>query len=170
MSNIPSVPVDGMVRTDIVTALADISAPKAATELAAASSKAISCYITAGGAKLDVTQDTIKDERECDTFVAEQPGRSSVSGSALTVIDNTGTTLSETANDAVTALTPGSTVYVVRRYGLAFDAAWATDQKVDVFKCVVGKKQRLAPEANSVFRSTFPLYVQDFKQDVTTAA
>jgi hypothetical protein len=117
-----------------------------------------------------VTQASIQDERESDTFVAEQAGRTSVSGGTITVIDNTGTTLSATMNDAVDILVPDSTVYLVRRYGLPFGQAWAVGQKVDVFKCKVGKKQRVATEANSVLRSTFALFVQDFYQDVTTVA
>ena len=65
----------------------------------------------------------------------------------------------------------GSTVYIVRRYGKAYSTAYtATTDKVDVYKCIVGAKQRLAHEANSVFRATVPLYVQDFKQDATVAA
>lgn len=170
MSNIPSTPADGNVRTDVVLTIASISAPKAATEISAASSKNISCYITAGGFSLPVTQASIQDERECDTFVAEQAGRTSVSGGTITVIDNTGTALSGTANDAVTILTPGTTLYIVRRYGLAFSAAPAAAQIVDVFKVTVGKKQRVATEANSVLRTTYSLFVQDFVQDVTTAA
>lgn len=169
MSNIPSTPADGNVRTDVVTAIADIAAPKAATELAAASSKNISCYITAGGSKLDATQDMITDERECDTFSAQAPGRKKIDSPSLTVIDNTGTANSA-SNDAITALAEGSTVYVVRRYGKAYSTAYAASDKVDVFKCIVGAKQRMAPEANSVFRSLIPLYVQDYKMDATVAS
>lgn len=169
MSTIPSTPADGMVRTDVVTSIADITAPKTATELAAASSKNISCYITAGGSKLDVTQDSISDDRECDTFSAQAPGRVKVDSPSLTVIDNSGTANSA-SNDAINALTPGSTVFIVRRYGSAFSAAYAAAQKVDVFKVIVGTKQRMAPEANSVLRSVIPLYVQAYQLDATTAA
>ena len=170
MSNVPSVPVDGFVRTDIVTTIATITAPKAATEISAGSSKHISCYITAGGFTLAPSQGSISDDRECDQFTAQQPGRVTIDNATITVIDNTGTALDATANDAVVALTPGATVYVVRRYGILFSTAPAAAQKVDVWKCVVGKKQRIAPEANSVFRSVFPLFVQDYAQDVATAA
>jgi hypothetical protein len=170
MSNIPSVPVDGMVRTDIVTEIATITAPKAATEISAASSKHISCYITAGGFNLTPSQASISDDRECDTFTAQAPGRVTVDNPSITVIDNTGTALSATANDAVTALTPGATVYIVRRHGVLFSTAPAAAQIVDVWKCIVGKKQRIAPEANSVFRSTFPLFIQDYAQDVALVA
>jgi hypothetical protein len=168
MSNIPSTPADGNVRTDILTAIADISAPTV-TELNAGEN--ISCYITAGGFVFSPEQAAISDDRECDTFTAEQPGRTTVSGATITVIDNTGTSLSSTDNDAVDALVPGSTIYISRRYGLAYDAAYvATTQKTDVIKAIVGKKQRVAIEANSVLRSTYPLFIQDFEQDVTVAA
>lgn len=170
MSNIPSTPADGNVRTDIVPAIADIKAPKL-TELNAATSKNISCYITAGGFTFAPEQATITDDRECDTFTASQPGRTSAGSPTVTVIDNTGTALSATANVAVDTLVPGATVYIVRRYGLAYDAAYAaTAQKVDVLQVKVGKKQRIQPEANSVLRSTFPLFVQDFAQDVAVVA
>ena len=166
MPNIPSTPADGNVRTDIVTAIADIKVPKL-TELNAASSKNISCYITAGGFTFAPEQATITDDRECDTFTASQPGRVSAGSPTITVIDNTGTALAATANVAVETLVPGSTVYLVRRYGIAHDTAYAvTTQKVDVLHVKVGKKQRIQPEANSVLRSTYALFVQDFAQDV----
>ena len=113
MSNIPSVPVDGFVRTDIVTTMASITAPKAATEISAASSKHVSCYITAGGFNLQPSQGSISDDRECDQFTAQQPGRVTIDNPSITVIDNTGTALDATYNDAVNALTPGATVYIV---------------------------------------------------------
>jgi hypothetical protein len=169
MSTKTSTPADGAVRTDAVITLTTPAAPKV-TELTGGTVKALAEYITAGGFSIPVTQASIQDERESDTFVAEQAGRTSVSGGTITVIDNTGTTLSATMNDAVDILVPDSTVYLVRRYGLPFGQAWAVGQKVDVFKCKVGKKQRVATEANSVLRSTFALFVQDFYQDVTTVA
>ena len=169
MSSKSSTPADGSVRTDAVITLTTPATPKV-TELTAGTAKALSEYITAGGFSIQVTQASIQDERESDTFVAEQAGRTSVSGGTITVIDNTGTTLSATVNDAVTVLVPGTTVWLVRRYGLVFSAAWAVGQTVDVFKCIVGKKQRAATEANSVLRSTYALFVQDFYQDVVTVA
>lgn len=165
MSNIPSTPADGNVRTDIVPAVANTAAPTVA-EATAPASKQISCYITAGGFVFAPEQETIADERECDTFVASQPGRVGTGSPTITVIDNTGTTLSATFNVAVDALVPGSAITIIRRYGLPFASAYAAAQKVDVLKCTVGKKQRIQPEANSVFRSTYPLFVSDFAQDV----
>ncbi|MGC4151497.1 MAG: hypothetical protein QM628_00265 [Propionicimonas sp.] len=165
MSNIPSTPADGNVKTVVCTAIANINAPTLA-ELTGGTVKDISCYITAGGFALTLEQEPIADDRECDTFTAQQPGRVSAGSPTVTVIDNTGTSLEATSNDGVGALT--GTVYIVRRYGLPHTTAFAaTTQKVDVFVCKVGKKQRIQPEANSVLRATFPLFVQDYAQDVT---
>ena len=166
MSNIPSTPADGNVKTTIVTTIASITGPTV-TELTAGTAKEISCYITAGGFALTLDQEAIADDRECDTFTAQQPGRVTAGSPTVTVIDNTGTALAPTNNVAAEALT--GTVYIVRRYGLAHDTAYASTQKVDVFKVTVGKKQRIQPEANSVLRSTFPLFVQDYAQDVAVA-
>lgn len=164
MSNIPSTPADGNVKTVVCTAIADIKAPKV-SELTGGTVKDISCYITAGGFALTLEQESISDDRECDTFTAQQPGRVTSGSPSVTVIDNTGTALEATHNVAAEALT--GTIYIVRRYGPAHDTAFAaTTQKVDVFALKVGKKQRLQPEANSVLRSTYPLFLQDYAQDV----
>lgn len=168
MSNIPSTPSDGTVKTVVVPTIADIDAPTV-TELNGGTAVDISCYIAAGGFVATPEQATVTDDRECDTFTAAVPGRVSFGSPAVTVIDNTGSALESTDNEAVEALT--GTVYIVRRYGVAFDTTFAaTTQKVDVFKVTVGKKQRQQVEANGVLRSTFPLFVQDYAQDVAVAA
>ena len=170
MSNIPSTPADGAVRTSLVTSIADIALPKTTTEVNAVSSKEISCYITAGGFSFPLSQAAIADERECDTFAGEAPGRKSISGPTISVIDNTGTPLSATANVAVDTLVEGTTLYIVRRYGKAFSAAFAAADKVDIFKVIVGAKRRIQPEANSVLRSEYTFFVQDYKTDVALVA
>lgn len=170
MSNIPSTPADGNVKTVLVTTMANIGAPATSSEINAASTKDISCYLVPGGFSIQVTQDAITDDRECDTFVAEQAGRKKISGSTITAIDNSGTALDPASNVAAVILTEGTTLYAVRRYGLPFSTAFAAAQKVDVFKVVVGAKQRQTPEANSVLRSVWPLFVQDYRLDVATVA
>ena len=169
MSNIPSTPADGNVKTVIVSAMENGAAPKV-SELTATSRAEVSCYITAGGFVLGQDQATISDARECDTFTAEQPGRKSYSGSSITAIDNTNTPNETDFNAAVDALTEGSTVYIARRYGLPHTTEFATTQKTDVIVAVVGAKRRVAVEANSTLRSMWPLYVQEYHQDVAVAA
>ncbi|MCG7285360.1 hypothetical protein MHY85_05140 [Cellulomonas sp. ACRRI] len=168
MSNIPSTPADGNVKTVIAT-IANAAAPTV-TELNAGTAVDISCYITAGGFVLGQDQAPIADDRECDTFTAEQPGRKSYSGSSITAIDNTNTVNEATYNDANDALTEGATVKIARRYGLPHTTDFvATTQKTDVIVAVVGAKRRVAVEANSTLRSMWPLYVQEYHQDVTVA-
>lgn len=169
MSNIPSTPADGNVKTVIYIG-ADGAEP-IVTELTAITAKDISCYITAGGFVLGQDQATIADDRECDTFTAEQPGRKSYSGSSITAIDNTNTPLAEDYNDANDALVEGATIKIARRYGLPHTTAFAaTTQKTDVIVAKVGAKRRVQVEANSTLRSMWPLYVQEYYQDVTIAA
>lgn len=169
MSNIPATPADGNVKTVIYIG-ADAADP-IVTELTAVTAVDISCYITAGGFVLGQDQATITDDRECDTFTAEQPGRKSYSGSSITAIDNTNTPLEEDYNAANDALIEGTTVKIARRYGLPHTTAFAaTTQKTDVIVAVVGAKRRVQVEANSNLRSMWPLYVQEYHQDVTIAA
>lgn len=164
MSNIPSTPADGMVKTLWVPAIANIAQPKL-TELNAGTVKDISCYITAGGFALQLEQEAINDDRECDTFTAQQPGRITTGSPTITAIDNTGSALEATHNVAAVALTGAG--YIVRRYGLPHASALAiTVQKVDVFAVKVGQKRRVPLEANSVLRSIWSLYVQDYVTDV----
>lgn len=44
--------------------------------------------------------------------------------------------------DPATACVQYSTIYVYKRTGLASSAAWAADQKADMFKVVVGRHQK----------------------------
>src|SRR5690606_6225186 len=102
MSNIPSTPLDGNFKVAGATTIADIAAPKV-TELTAATTKDISCYLTGSGWNPSFDQAAISDERLCDTFTAEQPGRKSVS-IEVTYIDNTNSANATTYNDAATLL------------------------------------------------------------------
>src|SRR5437870_12415854 len=107
MADIPSTPADGMTLVKIVTAIADTSAPKVATEINAASSIDISCYLTAGGWKPSLSEQVITDERLCTTQTYEQKGRSQ-RGLEVEYIDNTNTTNATLYNKAKDTLVPGT--------------------------------------------------------------
>lgn len=169
MSNIPSTPADGNVLTLIVPAIAVLSAPTVA-ELTATGKKDISCYLTPGGFEFGIDQANTDDLRECDTITSQQPGRKTPSLS-ITGIDNTGNTaLESTSNDLALALVEGTTIYIGRRFGLPYTTAAASAQKFLTIKAIVGAKVRLAPEANSVLKSKWNLYVQDFRMDVAVGS
>lgn len=170
MADIPSTPADGMIRTVICTAIADTTAPSVATELDAASTVDISCYLTPGGFALTMDQATINDERECSTEVFGAAGRKT-HGLTITGIDNSNTALAATANDLVDIMTEGTQLYAVRRRGKAFDAAWAADDVVTVVPFKPGEKSEVAAEANSILRSMWQCFITgDVQTDVAAVA
>lgn len=158
MADIPSTPADGKTRVALVTAIADTTAPKVATELAAASSVDISCYLTGDGFNPSLTEQVIADERLCSRQTYENKGRHS-RGLSLTYIDNTGGPNATTFNKAKDTLVPGSPQYLVIRRGIDYETAWATGQKVTVYPITPGEYDELPPEANSVQRITQKQFV-----------
>ncbi|MDF2915992.1 MAG: hypothetical protein K0S70_209 [Microbacterium sp.] len=157
MADVPSTPSDGNVKTAIVTALADPGAP-ALTELNAVTTEDVSCYLTPDGFAMTLEQATITDERLCSTETFGQPGRKTY-GLTLTGIDNTNSANEATDNVLVDTLVEGTQLYLVRRRGVPFDDAWATGDKVTVIPFKPGVKTDVAPEANSVIRSTWQCFV-----------
>jgi hypothetical protein len=157
MADIPSTPSDGNVATWLVPAIANTEAPTVA-ELTGAGVVDISCYLTPDGFALTVDQATITDERLCSTETYGKPGRKTY-GLTLTGIDNTNSPDEDTANELVDTLVEGAGQYLVRRRGIAFDTPAAAGQKVTVIPFQPGVKQDVAPEANSVIRSTWTSFV-----------
>ena len=167
MVDVPSTPSDGNVKTVLVTAIADPKIPKI-TELNAVGAKDISCYLTPDGFALTVDQATITDERLCSTETYNMPGRKTYS-LTLTGIDNTNSANATTHNILVETLVEGTQLFLVRRRGKAFDTAFAVGDDVTVIPFQAGVKQDVAPEANSVIRSTWTGFVTG-KVEVEVAA
>lgn len=166
MTEIPSTPADGNIKIVWVPALADPSAPTV-EELTAESALDISCYLTGDGWNPTKEQATIPDPRVCSRQEFGKPGRKTP-GLSITVIDNTNT---EDPNAAVETLKENARGYFVERRGIAFEDEFAAGQVVSVFPAVSGEKQPLAPEANSVIRSTIPQFMfAEVKTDVAVAA
>lgn len=169
MSNIPSTPSDGNIKTILVPAIANPAAPTVA-ELTGASVEDISCYLTKDGFALTVDQATITDERLCSTQVFGKPGTKTY-GLTLTGIDNTNTAFATTDNVLVDTLVEGASMYLARRRGKPFDTAIKAADKVTVIPFDVGVKQDVPPEANSVIRSTWTQFVSgDVETDVAVVA
>lgn len=169
VSNIPSTPADGNVKTVLAVAVADRTAPTL-TEANAVTSVDISCYLTSGGFALTSDQATIADERECTTQVYGQPGRKT-KGLTITGIDNTNTALEALYNKLVETLVEGEEIVALRRRGKAFDLPFVAADKVTVIPFKPGEKAEVAPEANSVQRSTWPCFITgDVETDVEIVA
>ncbi len=163
---IPSTPADGAVKTVLVPAVADMSAPKV-TELTAATVVDISCYLTPGGLAWSVDQATIDDPRECDRVTRGAPGRKTPSLS-ITGIDNTNSTIDD--NALAETMTEGETLYVVRRRGKDFEDPFASGDVVTVIEFRVGARSEVAVEANSVLRSTWACFVNAYEPEAVVAA
>jgi hypothetical protein len=155
MADIPSTPFDGNMAVWLVPTIADPSAPTVAEITAGVD---ISCYLTPDGYAPTADQATITDDRLCSTETFGQPGRKT-RGLTLTGIDNTNSPHEDDANELVDTLVEGTEMFVVRRRGIPYTTAVAADQKVSVLPIKPGMKQDVAPEANSVIRSTWPTFV-----------
>lgn len=157
MAEIPSTPADGNFKVVWVPAIADTTAPKL-SELEAAGALDISCYLTGDGWNPTKEQATIPDPRMCSRQEFGRPGRKTP-GLSITVIDNTNSPNEADSNAAVETIVEGAQGYFVERIGVPYEDAFAADQKVSVYPATAGEKQILAPEANSVTRSTIPQFI-----------
>jgi hypothetical protein len=158
MPDIPSTPADGNVLVKLVAAIADTSAPKIATEINAAGSIDISCYLTGGGYKPSLSEQVITDERLCTTQTYEQKGRSQ-RGLEVEYIDNTNSPNQTTYNKAKDTLVPSTAQFLVVRTGLPYATAPAVGQKFTVYPITPGEYNELPPEANSVLKIAQKLFV-----------
>ncbi len=158
MADVPSTPADGNVLVKLVAAIADTSAPKVATEINAAGSIDISCYLTGGGYKPSLSEQVITDERLCTTQTYEQKGRSQ-RGLEVEYIDNTNSPNQTTYNKAKDTLVPSTAQYLVVRTGLPYATAAAAGQKFSVYPITPGEYNELPPEANSVLKIAQKLFV-----------
>lgn len=169
MAEIPSTPADGNFKVVWAPAIADTKAPKL-DELNAAGVLDISCYLTGDGWNPTNEQATISDQRLCTRQEYGRPGRKTP-GLSITVIDNTNSDNATDSNEAVETISEGARGYFVERIGVAYEEPFAAGQKVRVIPAEAGAKQLLAPEANSVTRSTIPQFITaDVQTDVPVAA
>lgn len=165
MAEIPSTPADGNFKVVWVPEIADTSKPTV-TELTGVGVVDLSCYLTGDGWAPTAEQATIADPRMCSRQEFGRPGRKTP-GLSVTVIDNTNSPNETDSNLAVDTLIEGANGYFVARSGVAYEDAFAADQKVNIYPATCGAKQLLPPEANSVIRSTIPQFIfGDVQTDV----
>ena len=154
-TEIPGTTAEGNITTLWVPTINDIKAPTL-TELEAGTD--ISHYVMLGGWSFDPSQDTVSDQRENSTQDFGAPGRKSVGDISIEVIDNTNTEHEQDGNEAVTLMHEGAKGYIVRRRGMATDAALAAGQKLTVVSVSCGEKTVINPDANTMIRSNIPLF------------
>jgi len=167
--DLPVTPVDGNVRIDIVSAIANIKAPTL-TELNATSNLNASCYTTADSALIGIDQATISVQLLCQTVDRNEPGRKTVT-LGITAVDNTNNAdVDEDSNAFAELVLEGDVFYYVERRNKAWDAPYAADDEVYIVKFKAGQKTYLQPEANSYSRAAFNTFVQDFAGPVKVVA
>lgn len=142
----PSIPADGNLRIAWITTY--VSGTLLAATLTAG--KDLSCYFTTDGWNRALNEASVNDDRLCTTQSGEKPGRYSETLETMYIYDPQD--LTPTTNLAYDTLLKGTNGFLVARYGLAFDAAWAAGQKVDVINVVCGQQHKMPPAANDILK------------------
>jgi len=135
-------PTLGNTKVSVATAVAAIAAPKIATEVNAATSVDISCFLYPAGWNPTATPAKgTKPARLCSTRTQEQFNRTSYGMADLQYVYDPQGLDTAPGNEAKKALVPGTTVYLIERIGLdAEDTAYAVGQKVRVHQVLLGEQ------------------------------
>lgn len=166
--DLPVTPVDGNVRVDILTTVADIEAITVA-EANAVTGLNASCYTTADSALIAVEQASIPVQLLCQTVDRNEPGRKTPT-LGITAVDNTNNADAAASNEFAELVLEGDVFYYVERRNKAWDAAYVAGDEVYIVKFKAGQKMPMAPEANSYSRSVFNTFVMDFAGPVVVVA
>lgn len=146
-----SVSTDGNITTWWVTTIADPTAPKVATEIDAASSLMIQCFLKEY-VGISTTVEEVEDWRACMRDVLATPGTSKTTIDPL-VITIDPQNPAGANNKAYAALTPGTDGHIVVRYGVPTATAAAASQIVDVFPVTVASRDKQKVERNSQLKA-----------------
>ena len=123
--------------------IADPAAPSLATDIQAATSVNVSCFLYSGGVGTATTNKGEAPARLCTTKRLQQFGTTSYEVTDLQYVYDPQKPDSDNANKAKAALTDGTDVYLVVRKGMnAETTAFATGQKVDIWHVRLGPQNR----------------------------
>lgn len=136
----------GQLKLALVDSIADLAAPKLATEINAVTSLDISCFVISEGwgPNSDQAKGTAP-RRVCTVASQETLGTASETLPDLLYAWDPQGAGTVDANKLYTKATPGTTKFIVARYGLVYTAAWAVGQFVDVHKVKFGVYNPQAP-------------------------
>lgn len=128
------------VRLAFVTTIADLDAPKIATEVAAASSQDISCYVTPEGWKPSLTQNKGSAPRRiCSGNDRQNLGAVMYELPDLLYANNPQGADGSVDIAAMEKLVPGTEGYIIERLGLDIDSTdWVVGQFVNVWPVKLG--------------------------------
>ena len=152
------VPADGNVKVAWVPTLADQAAPTA-VELNAAGALDITCGIVGGGFTTNADQTTTQDIRLCSRQVFEDLGDVNYTIEAIEYIITPQDSTVTGENGIYNTLAPGTTGYIVVRWGKDYASAFAAADVVDVYHVTLGPQIKQAPERNTKLRAQQKPYV-----------
>jgi hypothetical protein len=152
------VPADGNVKVAWVPTIADQDAPTA-TELNAAGALDITCGIVGGGFTTNAEQTTSEDIRLCSRQTFQDLGDISYSIEAIEYIITPQDVSPTGENKIYRTLAPGTTGYIVVRWGTDYADAFAASDVVDVYHVTLGPQVKQAPERNTKLRARQTPYV-----------
>lgn len=156
MTRAVSTPVDGNTRIQWVPSVAG-SVPTTA-ELTAAGSKDLSCWFTGDGWNPSFSENTIVDERICDTATYEQRGRNQKSMQVKYIVNPKAADQS-TNNVAAVTLAEGNAGFFVVRRGVAEATAFAIGDLVEVWPVTMGVQQNQPPAPDTVYTAVQKAFV-----------
>lgn len=138
-----AVKAQGNTSVTAVQTIAAPAAPKLATEINAATSVNISCFLYSGGVGSSTTNKGEAPRRLCTTETLQQFGNTSYEITDLMYVYDPQGDDTDPANKAKAALVEGTDVYLVIRKGLdAQSNAHAVSQKVDIWHVRLGPQNR----------------------------
>lgn len=127
----------------VVQDMANPSAPDLSSDINAASTVNVSCFLYSGGVGTSTTAKGEAPRRLCTKSVLQQFGSTTYEVTDLQYTYDPQAALSTDDNKARSALTEGSEVYLLLRRGLdAQDTAYAIGQYVDVWHVRLGPQNK----------------------------
>jgi hypothetical protein len=153
---------DGKTRVAWLSTVANINAPTVAELTAGAD---YTKRITPDGLKLDPSTADVDTGSLASTFDTKTVGRV---GFDVELTFKRGDTVGDDA--PYTTLKYGVSGFLVVRRGLAYNTAWASGQKVEVYPITCGEPQNSSPAANEVMKFVSPMKVTDAPATAATVA
>lgn len=164
MTTPASIQSDGNLRVTWVPAIVNTAAPTLA-ELNAAGSVDLSYYLTPDGYNTGGDEASVIDDRLASTQTYERPGRTSETLDLMYVYR--AQEPAAATNKAFSTLVPLTIGFIVSRWGLDADTAFAAAQRVDVLPVQCGVQRKAAPEMNSILKISQKVFVTgEMKRDV----
>jgi len=143
-----------------VATIADPAAPKAATELKAASTIDLTCFMSVGYSAGFEGSNTITERAACEGAESIAPTTKKYNGNFILFRDYTAGVPTALVDPLVTFAGNFELGYFVRRTGLPYTTDWASGQIVEVYKFIADVPQLTGGTDSGYFKATIPMLAQ----------